>query len=292
MADYPVFDSSALKCFARCPRKFYWRYIRQLVPKHYKPAPLNFGSAIHEAMRIWYAEQDIDGAIEIFHKIWEDRFGDDKRTHEKGEKILKKYAETYPKEPFEIIGEPEMGFTVDLEGNEYVGRFDLVIEWNGEMYVLDHKTSSRMGYNYFHRYRPDFQMTGYTWAAEQVFDRPCAGVMINVLYFTKTKIDFFRDTSPRMPHEKQEFVTYATNRMANIKARNPDRMKDWEQKWVACTDWGTCQFRELCISAEPERLVPLMFKVEPWDPREEFDIDKIEKKKKAYDSGTTIRLIR
>lgn len=287
-----VFDSSAMKTFARCPRKYYWRYVRDLVPQNYNPAPLNFGTAIHEALRVWYETGDMDEAIAVFHKIWEDRFGDSKRTHEKGEEILRAYAEEYPKERFEIIGEPETGFTVDVMDEQYVGRFDLVVKWGDDYYVLDHKTATRMGGSYYNRFNPDMSITGYTWAAEQLFDVEFRGVMINVLYFTTRQMDFDRQPIYIFDWQKKDFVKYLTGRINEIKALDPHKMEEWEQKWVACTDWGTCKYRELCLEQNPEPLAKSMYREEAWNPLNKFGIENIEKKKKEYEESSPIKLLR
>ncbi|MFW5903006.1 MAG: RecB family exonuclease, partial [archaeon] len=242
-----MFDSSSIKQFISCQRKYYWRYVKNLRLKEKEPAPLNFGTAIHEALRIWYEEHNMDKAIEIFHEIWDERFKDKKRTHEKGEKILRQYAETYPTEPFTWVSDPEEVFEIDLFGNRFVGRFDGVIDFQGDVYVIDHKTASRMGSSYFTRYRPDLQMTAYTWAARQLYpDKDVKGVLLNILYFTTRKIEFHRNITERQQFEIDEFLSLALNAMENIKARDRDDYKDWLPNWDHCVRWGTCQFRDLC----------------------------------------------
>lgn len=287
-----VFDSSAMKTFARCPRKYYWRYVRDLVPQHYNPAPLNFGTAIHEALRVWYEEGDMEKAIKVFHAIWEDRFGDNKRTHEKGEKLLRSYADEYPSEQFKIIGEPETGWTVDILGEDYVGRFDLVVKWGSDYYVFDHKTASRMGSSYYNRFNPDLSTIGYTWAAEQLFDKEFKGVVYNVLYFTTKQMDFDRQPVYIFDWQKEQFVHYVTDRITEIKSLNPGKRREWSQKWVACTDWGSCQFRDLCLEKDPEPLVKSMYRKEEWNPLHEFGIDNIKKKKRQYKESSPLKLMR
>lgn len=287
-----VFDSSAMKTFARCPRKYYWRYVRDLVKQSYNPAPLQFGTAIHEALRMWYERGDIEEALTVFHTLWEDRFGDSKRTHEKGEKLLKNYAKEYPHEPFELITKPETGWTVELIGEKYVGRFDLVVKWGDDYYVFDHKTATRMGSSYYNRYNPDLSTIGYTWAAEQLFNEKFKGVMYNILYFTTKQMDFDRQPIYIFDWQKQQFVDYITDRISEIKSLDPENRKEWSQKWVACTDWGSCQFRELCLEEHPEPLVRSMYKKEEWNPLNEFGIDNIEKKKRKYKEDSPIKLIR
>ncbi len=281
--DKNTFDSSSLNTYLSCPRKYYWRYVRHLRKKGYKKAPLDFGTAIHEALRIWYVKHDAKEALEVFHELWDERFADRLRTHEKGEDLLIGYFQKYKKETFTWISKPEMSFKVDFLGSNFVGRFDGVIDFQGTPLVIDHKTATRMGNSYFNSYRPNMQMSAYVWAARQLFpELDIRGVMINVLYFTTKRMEYPREIIPRRDWEIQEFLDVASRNIANIKARDREDFKDWEPRWCSCTDWGTCQFRDLCTEKDPETLVDFLYKKDIWDPEDEFDIEKKKEALKNY----------
>jgi len=275
--DIKQLDSSKMKCFLECPRKFYWRYVRHLVPEEQHPA-LDFGKAIHEALYTWYdREPDEDPkevqeyAIRVFHSNWTDVPGDDKRTHKKGQALLTKYFEKYPKEPFEFITPPETSFRIRLLDYFLIGRFDGLIKHQNMIMPLDHKTATRKGKYYYRRFRPDLQMSTYCWAGRKIaqakgYDVPVKGAYINVLYFTKTKIDFDREIITRKDWEIEQFLEVAVKIMDNINLRDTENIKDWDPNWTSCQKWGTCKYRPLCLELDPEPLVPFMYKKEIWDP--------------------------
>lgn len=267
-----VYDSSTSRCYRECPRRYFWQYVLNLVPKFDNRAPLNFGQAIHEALKTWYTTGDADQSIGDFHNIWEDRVEDTKRTHVTGEKLLKGYFERYPKENFKPISPPEQGFKIDMGGFYYVGRFDYVIEYNGMPLVMDHKTSSKMGQSYYYQFRPNIQISGYCFAADIVYKVKTLGAMINVLYLTTRTRDYFRDIIPREEWEKREFVSVISKIADEISSLPRDDYRAWEPYWSNCTRWGVCGYRDLCLCEDPYRMIG-MYREEEWDPLEEYKID-------------------
>lgn len=280
--DKTTFDSSSLGTYISCPRKYYWRYVRHLLPRGYKSAPLDFGTAIHEALRIWYTTHDAEEAISTFHDLWDERLEDNKRTHEKGIELLSGYFKKYERETFTWISEPETVFKLDFYGNTFVGRFDGVIDFQGLPLIIDHKTATRMGSSYFYKFRPDMQMSAYVWAARQLFGDEIAGALINVLYFTTKKMGYFRSIVERQDWEIQEFLDVASRNIEEIKSKDREDHMDWEPRWAYCQHWSTCMFRDLCTEKNPEPLVQSMYRVDEWDPEEEFDIEKKRKKMAEY----------
>ncbi len=260
------FDSSKLKCYLECPRQFYWRHVRHLVPFHEKTA-LSFGTAIHEGLFTWHKTYDIEESVDAFHRHWNDTMHEELRTAEKGEKLLRGYAERYPPkmEPFEFEM-LEQKVQIDIDGIQYGGRIDGIVRWGGMNLVLDHKTASRMGRTYFDRFRPDLQMTGYAFMAKQLLQKPIHGVVINVLYFTKTKMDFIREISSREPFEYEEFVSVVMRLVDEILSNDWENRNSWMPNWTSCGNWGGCDYRDLCLCEDPEKLVPTMYRHEEWHP--------------------------
>ena len=289
--DENTFDSSSLKAFLNCPRKYFWNYVEHFQPIGYDKPALDFGTAIHEALRVWYEEKDLDTALEVFHDLWDERWEDKKRTHEKGEKLLRGYVEEYPREPFEWISPPEQVFKIELFGVNFVGRFDGVVRFQNMPLIIDHKTATRMGATYFKGFRPDMQMSAYTWAARQLYDEKIMGALINVLYFTTRQMDFEREIINREDWELEEFLDVASSVISQIKALDRDNYKEWIPNWGFCKRWGVCKYRELCLSKDPYRTARGGYEREEWNPLEEFDIEKKLEKQQQKDNEDTIRLI-
>lgn len=270
-------DSSKMKCFLECPRKFYWRYCRHLVPVRKSPA-LAFGRAIHEALYTWYdrdknesLKEAAEYAIDIFHSMWTDIPEDDKRTHEKGEELLRGYFKEYPGEPFKFVTPPETSFKIKFFDYYLIGRFDGVIEWNNMVMPFDHKTASAMGKYYFDRFRPDLQITKYCWvtrviAKERGLSPKIHGAYLNILYFTKTKVGYEREIITREQWEIDQFVKIALQIMDDINSRDPEVMEDWFPNWTSCNKWGACKYKDMCTTDEPERFVDFLYEEEIWNP--------------------------
>jgi len=260
-----MFDASSLKSYEECPRKYYWRYVQDLVPKDPHPA-LNFGTAIHNALYLWYSGADIKEAINGFHEVFEQSVDDSLRTRERGQDLLLRYFGEHPSEPWDFISPPEQKFLLDIAGHSFAGRFDGVIKWGSMYLILDHKTATRMGPTYFLQYRPDLQMTAYCYAARKLYDVDISGALINVLYFLKTKTEFIREITSREPFEYAEFINIITRSMNEIKALPQDDHNLWHPRWTSCTRWGACKYRDLCLTDEPERLFDIAYDREEWDP--------------------------
>lgn len=140
----------------------------------------------------------------------------------------------------------EQSFDLSLpSGDRYGGRFDQLIEWNKKLWLRDFKTTSRMGKGYGARFDPDNQMSGYIWGNQILSGTEIEGVLIDVVYNTKTK--------------GPEFHPFLTTRTAW-------QIENWEEevqceielvhgyfrtftfpkRTTACEDFGGCFFRDAC----------------------------------------------
>ena len=96
-----IYDASLISDYLRCPKLFYWRWVRRLLPAE-EPAPLLFGRVMHEALLVWYQTHSVDEATKVFEQLPSQGIGDDRRTKEHGEVIIKEYVKRYGSEPYEI----------------------------------------------------------------------------------------------------------------------------------------------------------------------------------------------
>lgn len=263
-------DSSTLKTFLECPRKYYWSYVRHLTPQRIR-TPLTFGAAIHNALEHHYRGNDPEESLRVFLDEFEDQEHDTIRTSARGAELLRKYFDKHPlhREPFTLLLPPEQRFEIQIGEYKYIGRLDLIIEWSGLNLVMDHKTSSRMGPYFFDQFRPDLQMTGYCFAASQLLDQTIHGSAINVLYMTKTKMEFHREIISREPFEYREFISLVTtlaNEITTLRSRPREEYSLWLPNWTSCGRWGSCEFKDLCLAEDPEPLTEYLFDVRPWHP--------------------------
>lgn len=67
----------------------------------------------------------------------------------------------------------------------WTGKIDLVVQHNGEYWIVDHKTTSVFGESYYEAYKISSQFMGYKWALEEMLKLQIAGTMVNVLAIRK-----------------------------------------------------------------------------------------------------------
>lgn len=130
--------------------------------------------------------------------------------------FIEKYNSHYPMEGFEVLrlpdGNPaiEVPFAVPLGELEingpllvrnpagdiaekefstlkiiWTGRIDLIIKREGNIFLMDHKTTSMMGPQYFKEFDLSSQVYGYVWAASKLLNTRISGFLVNALAFRK-----------------------------------------------------------------------------------------------------------
>ncbi len=181
----------------------------------------------------------------------------DKRSLQNGAKILSEYFRRYKDDGLTVvcdskgpIVERELRFPLLSTSEydvEYFGTVDAVLEnkQTGQVCVVDHKTTSQLGAQFFNRLKPNHQYTGYILGA-----RECLGIetdlfMINGLGIYKTKQEFARQFTDRTEEDFEELrysVQSAVDRYLKAKESGV-----WEQSAPdPCTNWGGCSFLKVC----------------------------------------------
>ena len=194
-----VLTYSSMSTFLTCPKMYYWRYVEEIVPIKTKSYFIA-GRAAHAALEKYYnlmkcGERPADHVGEILSKIDEEldsSLDGSVRDIEYLEKIeneaelIKKVIERYikfwdGKESFNVL-DVEMKFELPLiHGVKFAGKVDGIIEDDGLLYLLEHKTVSKLDQSYKARLSIDAQILKYASAVEKVLGRKVHGVMYNVL---------------------------------------------------------------------------------------------------------------
>lgn len=271
------FDNTMMSCYHTCRRKYNLSFNRNLVGKT-RQAPLEFGSCIHSALDILYQGWDVEKAVTHFVTTYkEDLEQDDKRTLAMGEWIIRNYAAHYADQPWKVV-KTEFPFTIDMpHGNKFIGRIDKIIEWDGVLWVVDHKTTSQLGASYFKMAEPNSQFAGYTYAAKKL-GFPVVGTVIDAMLVakglmkaeTRAKLTPLARYDVHYPDEMlEEWLSWAIHTQADI--RTDEEMGVWNPNFDACTYYGECRFRRVCkeIPALREKIIDMDYKIEKWDPRKE-----------------------
>lgn len=156
-----------------------------------------------------------------------------------------------PKGNCDICGKP-------CEPIEYGGIYDLLVQFGqGQMstlYVVDHKTTSQLGPTFFLQFKPNNQITGYCWGAEQMSDRKVAGAIINALCTTISgNMSFKRDFTNRDAADYAEFKTDVVTKCNMIVSHRLSGI--WPKSTDQCQGkYGMCAFHSVhVLSDESER---------------------------------------
>lgn len=277
------FDYTMMSTFLTCQRKYDFRHNRGLVGWEAMVAP-DFGKAMHAALDVWYKHfskkavvaDALDEVLTVFQANFQESPEDDKRTYKMADWILRNYTEKYVDQPFKVLA-TEQEFTLPLpNGNKLIGRIDKVIEWDGAIWGMDHKTTSMLGDSYMKMHTPNMQFSGYTWAIQQLGFPKCQGILVDAILVAKGLLEgksgkslvaLRRDFAYRSTADVNEYLKVAQDIQVDIQLCTDAAI--WTPNWDACTDYGECPYRRVC--KEPvefrEAIIQSAFKVEPWDPR-------------------------
>jgi len=278
-----IVDYTTLSTFTTCPMKYKLFILDGLAPKE-KPTSLSFGGAIHSALSCWFATNDVEKSIQTFKENYQERENDTLRTIPTGERLLREYFETYKEEPFKIIYN-ERSFVAELgkfrredyaiekwEPINYAGRFDGIILWGKSVYVLEHKTTTRLTYGYFRQFELNLQMDGYVYLCKALVGR-CDGVIVDVLAVNRSNekerqarktSNYYRNIVNRTPQQLESFrkdVIRQVKAMHHAAAYNSFyQNKSW------CNIYGTCPYRDICVNNFDERIIRTRYRRVKWNP--------------------------
>jgi len=268
------YDSSCLTSFMRCPRYFLGRSILRL-KENYPTEGRAAGYAFHEALAVLYEGGSLDSAIEELSIIPE-ATGDPSKNRAHMEMLLCEYMEERFHSDlldWKVLAVEER-FAIPMDqGRTFTGRIDLIIEWEGKIYGVDHKTTKSVAYLKNDYEAPHLQMDGYHFSIAKRYGS-CAGMLLNgISTAMKPKERFLRLHPTRAPHlfpatfsfTAYEIETYLAQQYFPFKTAN-------------CSLYGGCTYKDLCCFGWNESI---------WSTKFYQDIPEEEEKEDAYDNNSS-----
>ncbi len=244
-----IYDCSCLKCFHECPFKFHLTYELGLRALE-NPSALSFGAAVHRALFRWYDSNGLHEAIREFDDY--EAEGDEKRSKERGISYIKDYVDFWGFDRQWQVVANEVDFAVEMPNETlFTGRIDLIVKYMRNLYVVDHKTTSSMGVYFFQRFRPDFQLDGYCYATDNYLGE-CRRFCVNAISTAKSPRDgrFGREYFTKALREHGQ---WERNYTLTIKAIEWCREEGFYQSYDACSNWGGCRFKPICLDGLEEK---------------------------------------
>ncbi len=288
-----VIDSSMIAAFRSCPRRAYLDFFQ-----HWKPRTpsvhLHAGAAYAKGMEVTRLAFYVEGrpareAIAAGGVALVQAYGDFQCPPESAKSLertlgaFEYYFTAYPLEEDRAVpitlpsGKAGIEFSfaepLDIPHPEtgdpliYVGRLDMLADYNGAVFGEDDKTTSQLGASWSRQWDLRSQFTGYCWGARRA-GIPVVGFLVRGLSILKTK------------YETQQAITYRPTWMIDewyeqlVTHDLPKMIQMWESgKWGAsldhaCNEYGGCSFKQVCLSAPESRVQWLEagFERRRWDP--------------------------
>lgn len=286
-----AWDSTSLSAFVTCPRKYYlsmlqgWtseqKSVHLIFGGHYATALEHFHK--HRAAGVEYSDALRLVVREALENTWdrENNAPQDwlhvSKTRDTLIRSIVWYLENFKDDPMQTVilsngqAAVEYSFSIDLTDQYiYCGHIDRLVTYgeNNDIYVQDQKTSgSQITPRFFEGYSPDYQMTGYTWAGQIIFNMPVKGVVIDAAYIAVGFTAFGRQPITRSEKQLEEFRTEVLHYIGQAKACHESGY--YPMNRTACGNYGGCEFKRICSAVPGVRsnLLEGSFKKrDRWDP--------------------------
>jgi hypothetical protein len=280
-------DNSMIELLTTCPRALQYNKLHQRIAAADKPS-LSFGSAIHLALEYRYAQGGNvdpyveDEQIKVLSSFFEEHPApvDDWRNLNWSVELLKRYNERYRLEPFNLLTTSdgkvmvELPFALELYRHTdigmvvpvmYSGRIDLPVLWDNALFVMDHKTTSMLGSQFFERAAMSAQQRGYCWAFEKLTNRKVNGYCINAIR-TKEPPQYIFDAAKAAPKGQSPDKWWSESFQREKFYVNDVQIEEWRQNTIElceemfwhysrgvfpmktawCCQFGRCQYYDVC----------------------------------------------
>ena len=146
----------------------------------------------------------------------------------------------------------------------YSGRMDMIVDKEGMVLGEDDKTASQLGASWPRQWDLRSQFTGYVWGASRT-GLKLHGFLVRGVSILKSKYDTMEAITYRPDWQVERWYKQLHADIARMK-------RCWEEGYFdfnldhACTEYGGCHFRQVCLMAEPEALLNQSFQRRRWDP--------------------------
>lgn len=184
----------------------------------------------------------------------------DKRSVNNGIKILKAYFRHYQGDGLEVLkdesGKPyierELEMVLFEDDHKVIvlfGTLDVIFRnlITGEIMPGDHKTTAALGSSFYNRIKPNHQYTAYIMLARECLGLDVSQFMVNGIQVAKTKSEFARQITERGEEDFVEFrmaVIEAVERLLRAVETGAFPMNSPG----SCTNYGSCQYLDVCSS--------------------------------------------
>lgn len=289
-----LLDNSAISSFKKCPTDWMYSSLRAITRKGGN-IHLHFGGAyaagLEAARKAFYDENlsedeaiclGLDTAIRFYGDFESPSNYEGGKSFDRLIYALIEYFAEYPLStdvirPARLAnGKSAVEFTFAIPlpnvrhpvtGNPllYGGRFDMLAEREGVLFIEDDKTATQLGAQWMRNWDLDSQFTGYSWAARD-FGYPVAGAIIRGLSILKGGFGHAQAITYRPDWQIERWLQSTEHTIRLMIAY-------WEQGFYpmtldkhACNSYGGCGYSRLCTSPNPEPWITADYEPRVWNP--------------------------
>lgn len=268
-----------IQTFLNCREQFYLSEILCLVPRISRKE-LNLGSAFHSGVRAYKEGYDTEQCLALSNLYFEQLTPS---TQEEQNQIiigkqtvtamLMGYFNKYQQMPKMISVEKKISATIGKI--KLIGTPDNIeVDDNGEYWIGEEKTTSRLEEDYVNRLPLDFQMTFYFLLAEKSYHKKFSGINYRISRVTSIQLKKKQTLEAYLKEIANDYIErpnwYYVNEKLYRSRKDIDQFKDWlvmivndltrcvkEKRWYAntsrCTNMN-CWYRKYCQDRSPENM--------------------------------------
>jgi len=197
MTTHPILTTySFWNSYRNCPRACAWRYVEELAPIE-RSLSLRFGTMIHQCLECWHLRRDLGETLELIERacLIHQQSPEVRAAQHLATAMMLGYAMRYPEESFRVVA-LEKTFAGPLYNPEtgkpsrtfvLAGKVDGIVQIEGELFLLEHKTAATLDSEYLEKLWMDFQILLYAYALERYWGLRIAGVIYNILVKAKLR---------------------------------------------------------------------------------------------------------
>lgn len=265
-----VWDSTSLKAFKACPRKYQYMMIDK-IRRRGANIHLAWGIALHSALEAYDHAKALgltedEATYRAVQKALAAELPESEEKTKTKETLVRSvvwYLDHYAEDPAKTYiladGRPgvELSFKFHLTSMQgmdvyWAGHLDRLVEYNEQLWFMDRKTTkSQLDRRYFSQFAPDLQMYGYAFAGRVAFATPVVGGIVDAIQVGVTFSRFARHLLHIRDTQLDEWL--AGVQWALEQAHACAEREEWPMNEAACNNYFGCEYRNLCAHAPSER---------------------------------------
>ena len=171
----------------------------------------------------------------------------------------------------------------------YSGRIDLPTIHSDQLWVMDHKTTSMIGAQFWDKMRMSAQQKGYAWAFQELTGKQVHGYIINAIRTKEPPLYITNPDAPKRGKATSPETWWGESLSRERYYIKPGELTEWKHNAIAlveeffyhyakgympmktawCANFGRCPYFDVCSTTASDRGVMLssgLFMQNTWDP--------------------------